>query len=143
MAKSILCIAGGSGIAGMMSILERACQEHYFDQYSGQVFFGVRSMKDAFFLAELSRFRTEFSQKLTVTIALSDEDVPGDAAERHPALAFDRGLVHEAAARHMKGKYHNLRAYVAGPPPAVDAAIRMLLLEARLTTDNIRYDKFS
>jgi len=43
----------------------------------------------------------------------------------------------------MKGKYHNLRAYVAGPPPAVDAAIRMLLLEARLTTDNIRYDKFS
>jgi hypothetical protein len=25
----------------------------------------------------------------------------------------------------------------------VDAAIRMLLLEAKLTTDNIRYDKFS
>jgi toluene monooxygenase electron transfer component len=143
MAKSILCIAGGSGIAGMMSILERACQEHYFDPYSGHVFFGVRSMKDAFFLAELSCFRTEFSQKLTVMIVLSDEDVPDDAAQRYPALAFDKGLVHEVAARHMKGKYHNLRAYVAGPPPAVDAAIRMLLLEARLTTDNIRYDKFS
>lgn len=143
MARSILCIAGGSGIAGMMSILERACQERYFDQYSGHVFFGVRSMKDAFYLAELSRFRTGFSRNLAVTIALSDEDVPGDAAQLYPALAFDRGLVHEVAARHMKGQYHNVRAYLAGPPPAVDAAIRMLLLEARLTTDNIRYDKFS
>jgi len=28
-------------------------------------------------------------------------------------------------------------------PPAVDAAIRVLLLEAKLTTDNIRYDKYS
>lgn len=143
MDRNILCIAGGSGIAGMMSILERACHEHYFDQYSGHVFFGLRSMKDAFYLAELSSFRTEFSQKLTVTIALSDEGVPGDAAQRYPKLAFDQGLVHEVAARHMRGRYDNMRAYVAGPPPAVEAAIRMLLLEARLTTDNIRYDKFS
>jgi toluene monooxygenase electron transfer component len=32
---------------------------------------------------------------------------------------------------------------VAGPPPAVDAALRLLLLEGKLTADNIRYDKFS
>jgi toluene monooxygenase electron transfer component len=36
-----------------------------------------------------------------------------------------------------------MRAYLAGPPPAVDAAIRVLLLQAKLTADNIRYDKFS
>jgi toluene monooxygenase electron transfer component len=141
--KNILCIAGGTGIAGMMSILARACQEHYFDQYAGHVFFGVRTMKDAFFLEELSRCRNEFPQKLAITVALSDEDVPDDAAKRYPALAFDKGLVHEVAARHMKGGYHNMRAYLAGPPPAVDAAIRVLLLEAKLTADNIRYDKFS
>jgi toluene monooxygenase electron transfer component len=47
------------------------------------------------------------------------------------------------AKREMAGKYQNVRAYVAGPPPAVDAAIRVLLLDAKLTTDNIRYDKFS
>jgi toluene monooxygenase electron transfer component len=51
--------------------------------------------------------------------------------------------VHEVAKRAMAGKYQNVRAYVAGPPPAVDAAIRVLLLDAKLTTDNIRYDKFS
>lgn len=143
LAKNILCIAGGSGIAGMMSMLARGCQEHYFDQYGGNVFFGVRTLKDAFYLEELSRYRGEFARKLQITIALSDEDVPPDAAQRYPALAFERGLVHEVAARSMKGKYQNVRAYLAGPPPAVDAAIRVLLLEAKLTADNIRYDKFS
>lgn len=143
LAKHILCIAGGSGIAGMMSILARACQEHYFDQFSGDVFFGVRTAADAFYLDELSRFAREFPERLHITVAFSDEDTPAALAQRHPGLGFDRGLVHEVAARRMKGKYQNVRAYLAGPPPCVDAAIRVLLLEAKLTTDNIRYDKFS
>jgi toluene monooxygenase electron transfer component len=141
--KNILCIAGGSGIAGMMAILSRARQEHYFDQYSGYVFFGVRTYRDAFYLDELSQLVREFPGRLEVTVALSDEDVPAQAAQSYPALKFDKGLVHEVAARHMEGKYQNVRAYLAGPPPAVDGAIRMLLLQAKLTADNIRYDKFS
>ena len=133
--KNLLCIAGGSGIAGMMSILARAEAAGYFDRHQGWIFFGVRSMKDAFFLKELSRFNVE------LTVALSEEDVP-PGSER-PRLRFERGLVHEVAKRAMAGKYQNVRAYVAGPPPAVDAAIRVLLLDAKLTTDNIRSDKFS
>ncbi len=142
LAKNLLLIAGGSGIAGMMAILSRACQEHYFDQFKGHVYFGVRTLKDAFFLDELSAFRRAFSEKLEITVVLSDEAVPADAS-RYPDLAFDHGLVHESASRGMKGRYQNMRAYLAGPPPAVDACIRLLLLEARLTADNIRYDKFS
>jgi toluene monooxygenase electron transfer component len=141
--KNILCIAGGSGIASMLSILSRARQEHYFDQYTGDVFFGVRTYADAFYLDELAQIVRDFPAKLRVTIALSDEDVPDQVRAAHPALVFDRGLVHEVAAKHMQGKYQNVRAYLAGPPPAVDGAIRMLLLQAKLTADNIRYDKFS
>lgn len=143
LAKHVLCIAGGSGIAGMMAILARAVHERYFDQYSGHVFFGVRTYADAFFLDELSAHVKQFRDKLRVVIALSDEDVPSIAAERHPELAFDKGFVHEVAGRHMQGRYQNVRAYLAGPPPAVDGAIRMLLLQAKLPADNIRYDKFS
>ncbi|MGH8676691.1 MAG: 2Fe-2S iron-sulfur cluster-binding protein [Burkholderiales bacterium] len=141
--KNILCIAGGSGIAGMMSIVARAARERYFERHDGWVFFGVRTLADAFFLEELSAFRRQFPARLEVTVALSDEDVPASATQDWPALLFARGLVHEAAKHAMAGKYQNVRAYVAGPPPAVDAAIRVLLLEAKLTTDNIRYDKFS
>jgi len=142
-AKNVLCIAGGSGIAGMMSILSRGLQERYFDQYKGFVFFGVRTMKDAFFLEELTRYRKAFPDGLRVVVALSDEDVAPPTRQQYPALEFDKGFVHEVATRHMKGKYQNVRAYLAGPPPAVDAAIRSLIVEAKLTTDNIVYDKFS
>ena len=141
--KNLLCIAGGSGIAGMMSIVSRACQESYFSQYKGHVFFGVRTAKDAFYLDELAAFQAGFAQNLSVTVALSDEDVPADLAARHPGLKFDRGFVHEVAKRQMAGNYGNIRAYLAGPPPAVDASIRFLLLEAKLSAENIRYDKFS
>jgi toluene monooxygenase electron transfer component len=134
--KNLLCIAGGSGIAGMMSILARAADAKYFDRHKVWVFFGVRTMRDAFFLKELSAY-----PQVEITVALSEEDVP--AWKEWPNLRFERGLVHEVAKRAMAGKYQNVRAYVAGPPPAVDAAIRVLLLDARLTTDNIRYDKFS
>ncbi len=140
LAKDLLCIAGGSGIAGMMSILARACQESYFDRHQGHVFFGVRTMRDAFFLKELSGFKRD---RLAITVALSDEDVPASAADEFPSLRFERGLVHEVAKREMAGRYQNVRAYLAGPPPAVEAAIRVLLLEAKLTADCIRYDKFS
>jgi toluene monooxygenase electron transfer component len=135
--KNLLCIAGGSGIAGIMSILARAGEARYFERYDGWVFFGVRTMKDAFFLKELS------ASKAKITVALSEEEVSERTGKDWPGLAFEKGLVHEVAKRAMAGKYQNVRAYVAGPPPAVDAAIRVLLLDARLTTDNIRYDKFS
>lgn len=143
LAKNLLCIAGGSGIAGMMSILSRAFQERYFEQFKGSVYFGVRTLKDAFYLEELSTFRRAFPTNLRIVIALSDEDVPASAAPQFPLLQFARGMVHEVANRDMAGKYQNVRAYLAGPPPAVDASIRVLLLEAKLTSDNIRYDKFS
>ena len=141
--RNILCIAGGSGIAGIMSIASRAGQERYFEQHRGYVYFGVRSMRDTFYLDELSALRGQFPDKVAIVVALSDEDAPAAAMQQYPLLRFERGMVHEVAKREMAGKYQNLRAYLAGPPPAVDAAIRVLLLEAKLTADNIRYDKFS
>ena len=141
-AKNVLCIAGGSGIAGMMSILARAARENYFAEYNGDVFFGVRSMKDAFFLDEFSRLRALCGDRLAVTVALSEEAASAELQARHPLLAFDTGFVHEVAGRRMQGRLQGVRAYLAGPPPAVDACVRLLLM-SRVSTDNIRYDKFS
>ena len=142
MAKNILCIAGGSGIAGMMSILARAAGENYFAKHSGNVFFGVRSMKDAFYLDVFSRLREQCGDGLQVMVALSDGTASAADQAAHPLLNFDTGLVHQAAERHMQGRYQGLRAYIAGPTPAVDASVRMLLM-SRVSSDNIRYDKFS
>src|SRR5262245_59120616 len=45
--KHILCIAGGSGIAGMMSILARACGGDHCAHWDDHVFFGVRTVRAA------------------------------------------------------------------------------------------------
>ena len=140
--RNLLCIAGGSGIAGMMSIVSRAVKVRYFDGHAGDVFFGIRTARDAFFLDELAAFQAE-APPLRVTIALSDDDVPASVASRYPTFDFDTGMVHAVAGRSMKGRFDNVRAYAAGPPPMVNATLRMLLVEGRLKPDNIRYDKFS
>ena len=141
--KHVLCIAGGSGIAGMMSILSLACREGHFAAWDGHVFFGVRTARDGFFLDELDAFRVRSSARLAVTVALSDEDVPASLATAYPGFAFARGFVHAVAGARMQGRYGDVRAYVAGPPPMVDASLRLLLREARLPPADIRYDKFS
>ena len=141
--KHILCIAGGSGIAGMMSILACGCEASYFRDHKGYVFFGVRAEEEAFFLDELSAIVDMFPDNLEVTVALSDEDVAVSLRERFPKIRFDTGFVHTVTSKRMAGKYENMIAYVAGPPPMVDGALRMLVLEARLPGTDIRYDKFS
>lgn len=142
LAQPILCIAGGSGIAGMMSILARACAERHFDRYRGHVYFGVRTARDLFFVDELAAFKARFPDGLEVTLALSDEAVP-EASRTRSEFMWDTGFVHEVAARSMQGRFSGVRAYVAGPPPMVDGSLRMLLREARLSPSDIRYDKFS
>lgn len=139
--KNVLCIGGGSGIAGMMSILSRACEEGYFRERAGQVYFGVRTSDDVFFLDTLSDYASAFPENLSVTVALSDEHPGADLAGRFPALRFSHGFVHAAAEPHA-AEWSDSIAYVAGPPPMVDAALKVLVLEAQLPASQIRYDKF-
>jgi toluene monooxygenase electron transfer component len=54
-----------------------------------------------------------------------------------------QGMVGEATAQAMAGHYDNVVGFVAGPPPMVDAALRLLIREARLPPQFIRYDKFA
>ena len=141
--RNILCIAGGSGIAGIMSILARATQEGYFEQYKGYVFFGVRTMQDAFFLEELSAFKRASEKGLQIVIGLSGVAATDEEKAQYSSLSFDFGMIHEIAAKHMEGKYKNVQVYLAGPAPSVEASIRQLVITEKLDPKLIAYDKFS
>jgi toluene monooxygenase electron transfer component len=143
LAKHVLCIAGGSGIAGIMSILSLACEAGHFTAWDGHIFFGIRTDRDAFFLDELEAFRARYPGRLSITVALSDADVPASLSAAYPGFVFARGFVHAVAGESMKDRFTGVRAYVAGPPPMVDASLRLLLREVRLSPADIRYDKFS
>ena len=140
--RNLLCIAGGSGIAGMMSITARAAQDGYLENHECHLFFGVRTDQDVFYLDELSALAAGLPDRLEVTVALSDREPTADLEAAYPHIRFASGFVHAVASARMAGRYENLIAYVAGPPPMVDGALRMLVLEARLPGTDIRYDKF-
>ena len=139
--RNIICIAGGSGIAGMMSILACAVQADYFRDRKGSVFFGVRTLQDTFYLEALSRYVAASHGNLDVTVALSDEAASAGAHADFPNLRLASGMVHEVAAKGMEGSPSDAIAYVAGPPVMVDAAIRALIKGGTPIRD-IRYDKF-
>jgi len=139
--RNFICIAGGSGIAGMMSILECAVQVDYFRDHKAAVFFGVRTLQDAFYLESLSRYVAQSHGNLEITIALSDEPATTAVHDAFPALALASGMVHDVAASSMAGSDTDVIAFVAGPPIMVDAAIRALI-RSGVPNRDIRYDKF-
>jgi len=141
--RNIVCIAGGSGIAGMMSILAHAAAEGHFSRHTAAVYFGVRTPRDAFYLEELRAHARAFPGNVRVVVGLSHEDPSGPVRAAHPELEFDRGFIHEVAKRSLGTAPADTVVYVAGPPPMVDAALKMLLVELKVSGAAIRYDKFS
>lgn len=141
--RNVLCIAGGSGIAGMMAILTHACGAGHFRKRSGRVFFGVRTLADAFYLAELGALAAAAGPNLEVTLALSHAPAGGDVHPDFPAIRLAEGMVNDAAVRAMAGRYDNTVAFVAGPPVMVDIALKHLMHEAKIPRAYVRYDKFA
>jgi toluene monooxygenase electron transfer component len=142
-AKDILCVAGGSGIAGMMAIVDQAVREGYFKEHSGQVFFGVRALADAFYLEELASFAAAAGDKLRITLALSHEAVASAVHPQHSGIRLAGGMVGDVMIRAMAGQYANTVAFTAGPPVMVDSVLRHLTHEAKIPRAFVRYDKFA
>jgi len=83
----------------------------------------------------------QYPDTLSITIALSDEDLDSHDTDQPDNIMFTSGLVHEAA-RQCQIEKDNCMAYIAGPPPMVDGALRDLLTQAGYSAAQIRYDKF-
>jgi toluene monooxygenase electron transfer component len=141
--RNILCIAGGSGIAGMLAILEHARRENYFQGHAGHVFFGVRGLADGFYLAELADHIAAASGRLHITLALSHEPAPGHVHPQFPGIGLATGMVTDVMSREMAGRYDGTVSFIAGPPPMVDEALRLLIRVARQPAAFVRYDKYT
>jgi len=141
--RTVVCIAGGSGIASMLSILKAGQSSRHFEHFEADVFFGVRTNADMFYLDELHAFAADFPGMLRIKVATSHEVPREELRSRYPHLGFEAGFPHEIAARDLAVSFAGRVAYVAGPPILVDVSIRMLITHGRLPVRDIRYDKFS
>jgi len=105
----ILCVAGGTGLAPILSILRGAVADGMRNPI--HLYFGVRSPRDVYgidWLAELERRHPSLKVHVVVTSG-------GDPREQRC------GLVTEA----IEQDHHSLegwRAYLCGSPPMVEAA---------------------
>ncbi len=136
----LLLLAGGSGIAGMMAMLQQADETGYLKSQSIHLIFGVRSGADIFYLSILKDLAYRYPQHLKITIALSEQmedHESNQTANLHIVQAFVHELIEKAATN------ENTMAFIAGPPPMVDASIRELIAEKGLGVEQIRYDKFA
>lgn len=145
--RPFIAIAGGSGIAGMLAIIRHALAGDHFAQHPSHLFFGLRHPDASYLLDELSEFVETSSGQLQVTVAFSDVTSAEAMAARYPSLQFAFGLVHEIAGDHVRaamkadGEQKPL-FFVGGPPPMVDATMRTLITQCKISPTEIRYDRF-
>lgn len=144
--RPFVAIAGGSGIAGILAILHHAAEGGHFRKHVSHLFFGLRDVSNVFLLDELSSAVAQSAGKLQVTIAFSDSPCTTDFAARYASLRFAKGFVHEVACDALvagdEQRTTNPLFFVAGPPVMVNATMRMLIGECKISPAEIRYDRF-
>lgn len=140
--KDLLCITGGSGIAGILSLLTQAVNNSYFAKNSGHLFFGVRTYQDLFFHNRLLQLNELSEQKLKITFTFSDGAIPPENDDKAEGIQYLIGDVTPVAMQQLGNDFENAIAFLAGPPGMVDDAIKRLVIEAGFPVDRIRYDKF-
>jgi naphthalene 1,2-dioxygenase ferredoxin reductase component len=124
----MLCVAGGTGLAPILSILRRAVTEGM--RNPTHLYFGVRSPRDVYGLAWLEHLRREHAALKVHVVVTSGGD---------PAVQRC-GLVTQAIEQDL-GDLAGWRAYLCGSPPMVEAATRVARQKG-IGADHIYADAF-
>ena len=109
----MLCIAGGSGLAPIKSIVETALALGMKQPI--HVYFGTRGERDLYLIKHFQAL-AEQHNNLTFMVVLSEAET----------AQYRRGFVTKAVAEDFVD-LDGWKAYVAGPPRMVDAAIQLAL----------------
>lgn len=128
--RDIICIAGGSGMAPIKSILEYL--EDRGMPRKVKYFFGARTQKDLFLteeLMELSKKYPNFEYIPALSHADDDETWKGE-----------RGLITDVV-RRLAGDLTDSEAYLCGSPGMIDACIEVLD-DLNMPEEHIHFDKF-
>lgn len=139
--RDLACMVGGSGIAGIMSVLRQARDIGYFSDHNVTMVFGVRNPEDFFFLNELKEIQESAPANIDIHLAVSELSDSNKMPVALGGLPVWSGFVHEVAERVMGQDLLGRLGFLGGPPAMLTGALR-LLLGAGVPVDDIRYDKF-
>ncbi|WP_334118351.1 2Fe-2S iron-sulfur cluster-binding protein [Limnobacter sp.] len=127
----IVCVAGGSGMAPILSLLDQA-------GWAGETrdvvyLFGARTQRDLYADADMGRIQQGWRGSLSFQQVLSEEP-------EHSGWKGARGFVTDELDKLLMD-WPQVQAYLCGPPAMIDAAIAKFS-KLGVKVENIRYDKF-
>lgn len=134
--RDIVCIAGGSGLAPMVSILDAAATHEVVRRRGAWLFYGGRAPRD---VPAVSQFLC--SHRLERGL------------EWHPVISVPEladctnwqgevGMVHDLLPKKLPLALANYEYYFAGPPPMIEATVRMLAVENKVPQAQLHFDRF-
>lgn len=127
----IVCVAGGSGMAPMLSLLEQAVWAG--ETRDAHYLFGARTQQDLYGEKDIGRIQQSWRGSMNFVQVLSEE--PADSN-----WTGARGYVTDQLDA-LKLDWPNVQAYLCGPPAMIDAAIAKFGALG-VKSENIRFDKF-
>lgn len=130
-AGEMICIAGGSGMAPIKSILLHMVRTG--NQRPVRYFFGARSARDLFLVDEMREIEKQLPNFRFIP-ALSNPE-PSDQ------WTGETGLITDVVGRHVPDATDK-QAYLCGSPLMIDACIKVLSSKG-MPSDQIFYDKFA
>jgi toluene monooxygenase electron transfer component len=132
--RPIVGIAGGSGLAPVLSVLQGAARNRCTNGTRPAMLYGGRTPAD---IPDVRRMATEAGIEVDFHPVIS-APVNGASREWHG----DVGFVHEFITKKLAAPLPDYEYYLAGPPPMIEAAVRLLVAEHKVPTTQIHFDRF-
>lgn len=141
--KDLTVVVGGSGIGVALALLDWAVETRHFDRHRLDVVCGLRSSGSTRIVSQLQELAGKYPDQLRIVLALSEEPEGLAHSMKAGHLHIASGMAHEVAKRCLEDAWADRVVFVAGPPPMVNGTLRMLLREAKVKPECIRYDSFA
>lgn len=129
--RDLLCVAGGSGLAPLIALLEDAVTGTAARR-NVYLLMGARRPRDLYCLETIRELGQRWQGRFEFVPVLSEEPADGN-------WQGQRGWVTEAITPAMVAAAD---AYLCGPPPMIDAAIARMTAFG-MSPEHIHFDKFS
>ena len=128
----IIFVGGGSGMAPILSLIRHMAEKGI--ERKGTFYYGARTKKDLFYLDEIQELGEQLPGEFRFVPALSE---PEDDDEWDGETGLITDVIHR-----LEDDLNGMEAYMAGPPPMIDAALPVLT-QMGVDEDDIYYDKFT
>lgn len=132
--RPIVCIAGGSGLAPVLSVIRGAARAHCVNGTRPAMLYGGRTPAD---IPDVGRMVAEAGIEVDFHPVISSPENGGA-----PAWVGDVGFVHEFIEKKLGSPLPGYEYYLAGPPPMIEAAVRLLVADHQVPASQIHFDRF-